>query len=130
MQFGINKCAMLLMKKGKIVNPDGIKLTNDKVIKLLEEGESYSYLAVLEANEMMVNEMMNKVKKVYYRRVRKVLETKFNSGNVLKAINTWVVLVVRYSAAFLVFSRIQRDEIDRKTRKLQLCTMNSNLRVM
>ena len=130
MQFGINKCAMLLMKKGKIVNPDGIKLTNDKVIKLLEEGESYSYLAVLEADEMMVNEMMNKVKKVYYRRVRKVLETKFNSGNVLKAINTWVVLVVRYSAAFLVFSRIQRDEIDRKTRKLQLCTMNSNLRVM
>ena len=126
MQFGINKCAMLLMKKGKIVNPDGIKLTNDKVIKLLEEGESYSYLAVLEADEMMVNEMMNKVKKVYYRRVRKVLETKFNSGNVLKAINTWVVLVVRYSAAFLVFSRIQRDEIDRKTRKLQLCTMNSN----
>ena len=126
MQFGINKCAMLLMKKGKIVNPDGIKLTNDKVIKLLEEGESYSYLAVLEADEMMVNEMMNNVKKVYYRRVRKVLETKFNSGNVLKAINTWVVLVVRYSAAFLVFSRIQRDEIDRKTRKLQLCTMNSN----
>ena len=56
---------MLLMKKGKIVNPDGIKLTNDKVIKLLEEGESYSYLAVLEADEMMVNEMMNKVKKVH-----------------------------------------------------------------
>ena len=109
---------MLLMKKGKIVNPDGIKLTNDKVIKLLEEGESYSYLAVLEADEMMVNEMMNKVKKMYYRRVKKVLETKFNSGNVLKAINTWVVLVVKYSAAFLVFSRIQRDEIDRKTRKL------------
>ena len=65
MQFGINKCAMLLMKKGKIVSPDGVKLTNDKVIKLLEEGESYSYLAVLEADEMMVNEMMNKVKKVH-----------------------------------------------------------------
>ena len=73
---------------------------------------------MLEADEMMVNEMMNKVKKVYYRRVRKVLETNFNSGNVLKAINTWVVLVVRYFAAFLVFSRIQLDEIDRKTRKL------------
>ena len=48
---------------------------------------------------MMVNEMKDKVKKEY-RRV-KVLGTKFNSVNVFKAINTWAVLLVRYSAAFL-----------------------------
>ena len=103
MQFGINKCVMLVMKKRKIVNPDCIKLTNDKVIKLPGKGEHYNYLGVLEADEMMVNEMMNKVKKVYYRRVRKVLDTKFSKGNVLKAIKPWVVLVVKYSVAFLVF---------------------------
>ena len=115
------------MKKGKIVNPDGIKLTNDKVIKLPEKGESYNYLGVLEADEMMINEMMNKMKKVYYRRVRKVLDTKFNNGNVLKAIKTWVVLVVKYSAAFLVFSRIQLDEIGRRTRKL--LTMHNEIQL-
>ena len=37
MQFGIDKCAMLVMKKGKIVKSDGIQLPNDKVIKSLEE---------------------------------------------------------------------------------------------
>ena len=75
MQFWIDKWVMLVMKKGKIVNSDGIQLPNEKVIKLLEDGESYRYLGVLEADEVIVNEMKGKVKKEYYRRVRKVLET-------------------------------------------------------
>ena len=74
MQFGIEKCAMLVMKKGKIVKLDGIQFPNDKVIKSLEEGERYKYLGALEADEVMVNEMKDKMKKEYYRRVRKMLE--------------------------------------------------------
>ena len=37
MQFGIEKCAILVIKKGKIVKSDGIELPNDKVIKSLED---------------------------------------------------------------------------------------------
>ena len=120
MQFGIDKCAMLVMKKGKIVKSDGIQLPNDKVIKSLQEGESYKYLGVPEADEVMVNEMKDKVKKEYYRRVRKVLETKLNSGNVFKAINAWAVSVVRYSAAFLGWPRLQLKETDRRTRNVSI----------
>ena len=86
---------MLVMRKGKIVKSDGIQLPNDKVIKSLEEGESYKYLGVLEADEVIVNEIKDKVKKTYYRRVRKLLGTKLNSGKVFKAINSWEVSVVR-----------------------------------
>ena len=92
-------------------------MPNDKAIKPLE-GESCKYLGVLKADEVMVNEMKGKVKKEKYRRMRKVLKTKLNSGNVFKAINTWEVSVVRYSAAFLGWSRLQLEEIDRRTRKL------------
>ena len=88
-------------KKRKTVKLDGIQLPNDRVIKPLEEGESYKYYGVLEADEVMVNEMKDKVQKKYYRRVKKVLETKLNSGIVFKAINTWAELVVRHSAALL-----------------------------
>ena len=42
MQFGIDKQAMLVMKKGKIVKSDGTKLPNEKAIKSLEV-ESYMY---------------------------------------------------------------------------------------
>ena len=118
MKFGIDKCAILVMKKWKMVKSEGITLSNVKVIKSLEEGESYKYLGLVEADEVMVNEMKDEVKKQHYRRVRKVVETKLNSGNVFKAINTWAVSVVRYSVAFLGFSRLQLEEINRRIRKL------------
>ena len=94
---------------------DGIQLYIDKVITRLEEGVSYKYLGVLEADEV-INEMKDKVKKEYYRRVRKVLETKLNIENVYKAIDCWTVSVVIYSAVFLGWSRLQLKEIDRRTR--------------
>ena len=118
MKFGIDKCAILVMKKWKMVKSEGITLSNVKVIKSLEEGESYKYLGLVEADEVMVNEMKDEVKKQHYRRVRKVVETKLNSGNVFKAINTWAVSVVRYSVAFLGLSRLQLEEINRRIRKL------------
>ena len=55
--------------------------------------------------------------------MRKLLKTKFNSRNVFKAINTWVVSVVRYSAAFIGRSRLQLEETD--WRKKNLLTKNN-----
>ena len=49
MEFGIEKCAMLVMEKGKIVKSVGIELPDSKVIKSLQEGESYKYLGIFEA---------------------------------------------------------------------------------
>ena len=94
---------------------DGIQLYIDKVITRLEEGVSYKYLGVLEADEV-INEMKGKAKKEHHRRVRKVLETKLNSENVFKAIDCWAVSVVIYSAVFLGWSRLQLKEIDRRMR--------------
>ena len=63
MKFWIDKGDMLVMKKMKIVKSDGIELPNEKVIKLLEERESCKYLGLLEADELMVNKIKDKVKK-------------------------------------------------------------------
>ena len=49
MEFGILKCAMLVMVKRNIVKPGGIELPYGKVVKSLQEGESYKYLGILEA---------------------------------------------------------------------------------
>ena len=75
MQFGIDRCIMLVIK---IVKSDGIESANDKVINSLEEGEIFMYFGVLEADEVMVNEMKDKKKKEYYRRLRKVLVRMFS----------------------------------------------------
>ena len=50
MGFCIEQCAMIVMEKGKIVNSVGIEFPDGKVIKLLQESESYKYLGILEAD--------------------------------------------------------------------------------
>ena len=50
MDFSIEKCAMLVMEKGKIVKSVGIELPYGKDIKSLQQGESYKYLGILEAD--------------------------------------------------------------------------------
>ena len=57
MEFAIEKCAMLVMEKGKIMKSVGIEMVDGKVIKSLQEGESYKYLGILEADTFL-EEMM------------------------------------------------------------------------
>ena len=84
MEFGIEKCAMLVIEKGKIVKSVGIELPDSRVIKSLQEGESYKYLRILEADRVLVEEMNLKVSKEYFRRLQKVLKLKLNGSNLLK----------------------------------------------
>ena len=43
MEFGLERCAMLVIEKGKIVISVGIELPDGKVIKSLQEGESQEF---------------------------------------------------------------------------------------
>ena len=47
----------VVIKKGNIVKFNAIQLPRDKVIKSLEERESYNFFGVLEANEVVGNEI-------------------------------------------------------------------------
>ena len=67
MEFGIEKCAMLVMEKGKIVKSVGIQLPDGKVIKLLQEGESYKYLGILETDKFLEDNMKLNVLKEWWK---------------------------------------------------------------
>ena len=58
------------------------------------------------------------VSKEYIRRLRKVLKSKLNGGNLVRGVNTWAVSLLRYSAAFVSWRKSELQAIDRKTRKL------------
>ena len=60
---------------------------------------------------------MNVLKK-YIRRMRKVLKSKLDGGNLVRGINTWAVSLLRYSAPFVSWRKIELQAIDRKTRNL------------
>ena len=69
MEFVIEKCAMLVMEKGKIVKSVDIELPDGKVIRSLQEGESYKCLGILEAEKFLEEKMKLNVLKEYIRRI-------------------------------------------------------------
>ena len=46
MEFGIEKCAMLVMKNGKRHQIDGMKLPNQDKLRTPGEKETYKYLGI------------------------------------------------------------------------------------
>ena len=74
MEFGIEKCAVLVMKKRKIMKSVGIELPDGKVIKSIQEGESHKYLGILEADKFLEEKMKLNVLKEYISRLRKILK--------------------------------------------------------
>ena len=84
MEFGIEKFALLVMKRGKRHIPDGIELPNQDNIRTLAENETNKYLGILEADTIKQVEMKKKNHKTYLRRTRKLLETKLSSRNLIK----------------------------------------------
>ena len=100
MELEIEKCATLSMRRGKLQHSTGVQLTNGKTIPSLGEGQDYKYLGIAQADEMKA-----KVKKEYTGRVRKILKSKFNGGNTVTAINTWAVVLVRYTAGIVSWTK-------------------------
>ena len=106
------------MKSGKQYPTDGMELPNHDRIKTLAENETYEYLGILVADTIKQMEMKEKIKKEYLRPTRKLLETKLNSQNLIKGIDTWAVPLVRYSGHFLKWTRDELKQMDQRTRKL------------
>ena len=60
MEFGIEKCAVLVRKSGKQHLKDAIERPNQDKIRTLGEKETYKYLGILEADTIKEAEMKEK----------------------------------------------------------------------
>ena len=91
MEFGIEQCAMLVMKSGQRHRTDRMEQPNQDKIRTLAENETYKYLRILEADTIKQVETRDKIQKEYLRRTRKLLGKKLSRRNLNKGINTWAV---------------------------------------
>ena len=73
---------------------------------------------ILDADTIKQVKMKDKIQKEYLRRTRKQLKTKLSSTNLIKGINTWAVLLGRYSGPFLKWTREELKQMGQRTRKL------------
>jgi hypothetical protein len=117
MEFGLEKCATLSIQRGEIKQAQGIELPNKQTIRSLNLEESYKYLGILQADNIKHMQVKRKTTTEYLKRVRKVLKSKLNGGNTIRAINSWAVPVIRYTAGIVDWTQNELDDLDRKTRK-------------
>ena len=115
MELGLEKCAALTMKEGKMVI--------DEIAYRIKRWKDWRgwQLQVFRSNTGRWNETPwneGKSQNRYYRRVRKTLETNLNGGNIIIWINTWAISLLRYSVAFLDWTEAELEQMDRETRKL------------
>ena len=59
MEFGMKKCGMFIMKRGKVVHCEGIMLPNNEVMKKVEK-EGYTYLGIVGLDKINEDEMKKK----------------------------------------------------------------------
>ena len=116
MEFGLKKCGVVILKKGKLVKFDGIHLPNQEIMKEVDEN-GYTYLGILELDEIKEHEMKLKVTAEYKRRLRLILKSKLNGTNKIQAINTWVVPLLIYGARIISWKVDELKKMDRTTRK-------------
>ena len=95
MKLAMEKCEMLVMEEEKTVKSAGIELPDGKVIKSLQEGQSYKYLEISVVDNFLEKKMKLNVSKGYIRRLRKVLNSKLNGGNLVCGVNALVVFLLR-----------------------------------
>ena len=95
MEFGILKCAIVSLQRGRKTRWEGIQLPNGEEIG--EAGaRGYKYLGILELDKIMCDEMKRKVKEVYQKRVKLLTKTHLNGKNLFQAfLNTWAISVTR-----------------------------------
>ena len=117
MEFGLEKCAVLKLKRGKKVSSNGITLPNNSRFEDLGEG-GYKYLGILESDKILHHQMKDKTRSEYLRRVKKVLKSGLDGNSIIQAINTWAVPVLRYGAGIVDWPVADLRDLDRKTRKL------------
>lgn len=81
------------------------------------ENSEYRYLGVLEGDDVKNEKVKHLVSEEYNRRLNRMLKSKLNGGNVIKAINTYAVAAIRYTAGIVKWNKEELDTLDRKTRK-------------
>ena len=62
--------------------------------------------------------MKNQIKKQYLR-LRNILKSKLNEGNIISVINSGAFSIVRYGSGIISLKKMELEELDRKTRRLK-----------
>jgi len=118
MEFGLEKCAKIEFKRGKLVHSQNLVIEINREIQELEEGKTFKYLGIEESEGIQHQQMKERLKQEYSRRLRMVLKSELKARNKITAIGALAVPVLRYCFGIINRRTEEIKKIDRKTRKM------------
>jgi hypothetical protein len=69
MDFGLEKCAKVTFKKGKLIHSQNLVIDINREIQELEQGKMYKYLGIEESEGIQHQKMKERLKQEYRRRL-------------------------------------------------------------
>ncbi|KAM3959727.1 uncharacterized protein ACR2FA_006251 [Aphomia sociella] len=118
MEFGVDKCAVLHVQRGRVMNSESIQLPENICLRSLSEVETYKYLGMSESLGISDADMKQSVRQRFFSRLAKVLNSLLSGGNKVRAYNSWVMPVLIYSFGILKWTQTELDALDRRVRLL------------
>jgi hypothetical protein len=97
MEFGLDKCVKITFKRGKLTHSQNFVIDINREIQQLEQGKTYKYLGIEEDEGIQHQQMKERWKQEYNRRLRMILKSELNVRNKITAIGALAVPVLRYS---------------------------------
>jgi hypothetical protein len=81
MEFGLDKCAKIVFKKGKLVHSQNLAVDVSREIQALQQGKTHRYLEIEVSDGIQHQQMKERLKKEYTRRLRMILKSELNAKN-------------------------------------------------
>lgn len=116
MEFGINKCKVVHILRGKLQPNEEKEILNTEEVTNMEPDETYKYLGYDQNTSINHSQIKEQLKKKYTQRLNQVLKSKLTSRNLFKAINTYAIPVLTYSFGVLKWSETELEELNRLNR--------------
>ena len=109
-----------MLKKRMVARSEGVELPDVRKLQSLKEGgEVHKYLGLLEADYIKQESMIKRLSKKIHKNCQESTKVdNVKGGNIMQALNTWAVSLLRYSDDVVSCTRRELMIFHGKTRKL------------
>lgn len=118
MEFGMDKCAVFHVRKGRTAEmPNDAQLADGCILKHLNAEETYTYLGLEQRGIQDASKSKQALRKRYEQLLRRIWSSELSGQNKVAATNMLAVPIVTYSFGVLKWNVDELRQLDRETRK-------------
>ncbi|XP_055380732.1 uncharacterized protein LOC129611562 [Condylostylus longicornis] len=116
MEFGVDKCKTFTIRQGKLVKEIEYQTSSQDIIKAMDENDVYKYLGMQQTKQTNHVEIKRSLRNSFRARLTSIMKTSLNSKNLCKAINTYAITLITYSAGVIKWNATDLEGLDRLVR--------------